>query len=109
MGKHKNATKVGGVVQRDISPTPSFQGGEPEDSTHVLLEEVSTQMNMSPKVPLRFTQLSRSPSICSLSPKGGQTHLVTPDDQMHYCIDVRVILGEGEVTNCHLPMHGVDH
>ena len=70
MGKCKNATKEGIGVQRDTSPTPSFCRGKPEDTTHNLLEEVSSQMDMSPKAPFRFTQLSRLPSIHSLSPEG---------------------------------------
>ena len=51
-------------------------------------------MGLSPKIPFRFTQLSRSPSTCSLSPEGGQAHSWTPDDKMHYCVHIRVTLGE---------------
>ena len=40
MGNHKNATKAGGGVQRDTSPTPLSHGGKPEDSTHDLIEEI---------------------------------------------------------------------
>ena len=47
MGKWKNATKVGGGVQRDTSPTQSFCEGKPEDTTHDLLEEVSLQTGTS--------------------------------------------------------------
>ena len=52
-------------------------------------------MCASPKAPFRFTQLSRLPSIHSLSPKGRWAHSMTPDDQMHYCVHIRVTLGEG--------------
>ena len=41
MGKHKNATKTGGRVQGYTSPTPSFQGGKPEDTAPNFIEEVS--------------------------------------------------------------------
>ena len=59
IGKHKNATRAGGGVQRDTSPTLLLCGGETEDTTHDLLEEVSFQMCMSPIAPFRFMQSSR--------------------------------------------------
>ena len=58
------------------------------------MEEVLSQPGMSPKMPFRFTQLSRLPCICSLLLKHQQTCLITPHDQLHYCIHVRVTLGE---------------
>ena len=38
MGKHKNATKVGGGVHKDASPTSSSHGGEPCDIAQDLME-----------------------------------------------------------------------
>ena len=46
-------------------------------------------------MPFRFTWSSRSPSICSLSLEHQQAHSVTPNDCTHYCIHMRVTLGEG--------------
>ena len=94
MGKHKNATKAGGGVQRDPFPTPLSKGGEPEDTVHDLIEEVSSQMGTSPKAPFTFMQSSRLPSIHSLSPEGRWACSMTPDNQMHYCIHIRVTLGQ---------------
>ena len=54
-------------VHKDASPTPSPHGGEPCDRAQDLMEEVASQTGASPKIPFRFTQLSRLPSICSLS------------------------------------------
>ena len=72
MGKHKNATKAGRGAQRDTFPTPSFSGGEPEDTSHDLLEEVSLQMGTSPKASSRFMQSSRLPAyiLCHLRVDG---------------------------------------
>ena len=86
-----------------------------KDTAQNLLEEVWLQMGMSPRAPFRFTQLSRSPSIWSLSPEGRWAHMTTPNNWMHYCIHVRVTLGEVRqptsafpclewITNCwHVP------
>ena len=93
MGKHRNATKTGGA-QRYTFPTPLCHGGKLEDTSHDLLEKVSSQMGMSPKAPFRFTNLSRFPSIQSLSPEGIWAHLMTSDNWTHYCVHVRVTLGE---------------
>ena len=60
-----------------------------------LIEKVSTQIGTSPKVPFRFTQSSRSPSVHSLSPEGRQACPRNPDDQTHYCIHISVTLGGG--------------
>ena len=65
------------------SPTLSFLGGKPEDTTHDVLEEVSLQSGTSPRAPFRFTQSSRLPSIQSLSPEGRWAHLMTPDTLSH--------------------------
>ena len=95
MGKHKNTTKSGGGAQRDASPTLLSHWGKPDDTPQYLIEEVSSQIGMSPKAPFRFTQLSRLPSVQSLSPEGRQACSTTPDSQMHYCIHIRVTLREG--------------
>ena len=79
----------------DTSPTLSFHGGKPGGTAHNLLEEVSSQTGASPRAPFRFTQSSRSPSIWSLSPEGRWAHLMIPDNLMHYCVHIRVTLGEG--------------
>ena len=109
MGQGKNTTKAGWGAQRDTSSTLSSHGGKPEDTTHDQLEEVSLQMGASSKTHFRFMQLSRQPSVHSLSPEGRWACLMTPDNGMHYCLHVRVILGEGEAANLHLPTHGVDY
>ena len=96
-------------VHRGILPPLSSCGGEPGNTIHDLLEQVSSEMGTSPKAPFRFTQFSRSPSMWPLSPKGRQACLTLPGNQMHYCAHVRVNLGEGEVTTLSLPMPGVDY
>ena len=73
------------------------------------MEEILSQMGSSLKMPFRYTQLSRSPSTHSLSIKHQWTHSVTPDDQMHYCVHVRVTLGEERGIPCPLPMHVMDY
>ena len=85
-------------------PSLSFCGSEPEDTTHDLLEEVSSQMGTSPRAPFRFTQYSRLPSIWSLQPKGRQACSMTPNNWMHYCVHIRVTLGN-EVGNQPPPSH----
>ena len=52
-------------------------------------------MGASPQAPFRFTQSIRLPPIWFLSHEGKQACSMTPDNQMHYCIHVRVTLGEG--------------
>ena len=96
MGKWKNTVKAGGGEQRDASPTPLSCGGKPENTTCNLLEEVSSQMGMSPRAHFRFIQSSRSPSIWSLSPEGRWVHSMTPYNWMHCCVHIRVSLGEME-------------
>ena len=99
MGKCRNTAKSDGG--KDTSPTPSSHGGEPCDTAQDQIEEVASmeevlsQMGTSPKMPFRFIQLSRLPSVCSQLPELPQTHSLTPDDQMHYCIHIRVTLEEG--------------
>ena len=62
-------------VQRDTFPTPLSWGGKACDATQdqieeiTLMEEVLSQMDISPKTPLRFLQLSKFPSIFSQLPK----------------------------------------
>ena len=95
MGKCRNAPKAGGGAQRYTSPIPSCCGGEWEDTTHDLLEEVSSQMGTSPKAPFSFMHSSRSPSIHSLSPDGRQACSTITEYWMHYCIHIKVTLGRG--------------
>ena len=72
--------------------------------TYDLLEEVSLQTGASPKAPFRFTQLSRLPSIWSLLPEGRWACSMIADNWTHYCIYIRVTLGEGG-GNQPLPSH----
>ena len=74
---------------------PSLHRGEPEDSAHDFLEEVSLQMGASPRAPFRFNQTSRSSSIWSLSPEGWWACLMISDNWMHYIVHIRMTLGEG--------------
>ena len=73
MAKCRNATKVGGGIQKDTSPTLSYHGDKPCDTAHDLMEETASmeevllQMGASPRIFFRFTHSSRSPSIHSLS------------------------------------------
>ena len=101
MGKHRNTTKAGRGTQKNTSPTLSSCGGKPCDTAQdlmeeaALMEEVLLQMSTSPKMPFRFTQTSRLPSVCSLLIEHQWACSTTPNDQMHYCIHVRVTLEEG--------------
>ena len=103
MGKHKNATKGGSDTQKGIFPTPSSHVGEvgdTGDAVHdlrdemALLEDALLQMGTSSKMPFYFAQCGRSPSERSLSPEHQQSNPAHVD-QMCYCIQVRVTLGEG--------------
>ena len=98
MGKHRNATKVGGGAHKDVSPAPSYHGVKPCDTAQHLTEEVASQTYMSLKMPFRFTQSSRLPFIHPLSLEPCLVHSTTPNDWMHYCIHIRVTLkvGKGE-------------
>ena len=86
-------------MHRGILPPLHHSLEVSQDTTHDLLEEVLLQMGTSPKAPFTFTQLSRLPSVCSLSPGGRWACLTTPDNQRCYCIRVRVTLGDEEATN----------
>ena len=103
MRKHKNATKRGSDAQKDISPTPSSCVGEADDTGDVVydlrdevssLEDALLQMGASSKMPFHFAWCSRSPSEWSLSLEHQQSN-PAHEDQMCYCINVRVTLGEG--------------
>ena len=99
MGHHRNAAKSGGGTKGCFPH--SVHGGELGDTAqdHIeeaaLMEEELSQMGVSPRMPFRFTQLSRSPFVHSLSLACWWAHSTTPDDQMHYCIHSRVTLEEG--------------
>ena len=111
MGKCKNPTKKGSNAQKCISLTPSShldEAGDTGDTGHVvydlrdevaLLEEALSQMGASPKMPFHFAQCGRLPSEPSLWPEHQQSNPV-PEDQMHYCIQVRVTLGEAPTSPC---------
>ena len=112
MGKHKNAAREGANAQKGASPTLSSHGGEAGDTDKVVhdlrddvasLEEGLSQMGTPSKIPFRFKQSSRLPSEWSLLPEHWQDHF-THEDQMCYCIHVRVTLGEGG-GNQHPPSH----
>ena len=100
MDKHRDAAKSLGV-QMDASPTLLSHGGELSDTAQdqieevALMEEVLSQMSESLRTPFRFIQLSRLPSVHSLSLECWWAYLTTPNDQMGYCVHVRVTLGEG--------------
>ena len=82
-------------MNKDASPTPSSHGGELYDTAQGPTEEVASQMGTSPKTSFRFTQSSGSHSTCSLSLEHQWASSTTPNNQMHYCIHIKVTLGEG--------------
>ena len=96
MGKHRSATKAGGGAHKDASPTLSSHGGKQGDTAQDLMEEVASQMGKSPKMPFRFTQLSRLSYVCSLSLEHWLVCSTTPMIQMCYCIHIRVTLEKGK-------------
>ena len=59
-----------------------------------LLEAVMSWMGTSPKNPFRFMQSSQLPSEWSLTPEHQLDHTIH-EDQVCYCIHIRVTLGEG--------------
>ena len=91
------------MLKKGTSPTPSSHGGEADDkgkAVHDLrddvdsLEERLSQMGAPSRMPFWFMQSSQLPSKWSLTPEHQQDHSM-PKDQMHYCIHIRVTLGEG--------------
>ena len=103
MGKYKNATQGGGDAQKSTSLTPSSYRGEDiitGDAVQDLgddvdsLKEGISWMGSSPIMPFRFMLSSQLPSKWSLMPECQQDHPI-PEDQMCYCILVRVTFGEG--------------
>ena len=100
MSQDNIGIRPGRGMQKDTSHTPSSHGGEPSDAVldlieELLMEEVLSQMGASSKMPFRFTQLSRLPSVHSLSLECQWACSTTPNNWMHYCIHIRVTLGEG--------------
>ena len=104
MGKHKNATKGESDSQKSISSTLSSHVDEAVDTGDVVcdlrdevssLEEALSQIGTSSKMPFHFMQCSRLPSESSLLPEH-QPSNPAHEDQMCYCIQVRVTLWEGE-------------
>ena len=61
-----------------------------------LIEAVLLHLYASPKMPFRFRQTNQSPSERSVSSEHQQDHPITPKDRKHYCVQVRVILGDRE-------------
>ena len=103
MGKHKDVTKGASDAQKDISHTPSSHVGETgnkDDVDHDLKDEVASleeallQMDASSIMPFYFTWHGRPPSEQSLSPEHWHND-PAHDDLLHYCVQVRVTLGEG--------------
>ena len=80
-------------VLRDPSPTPSFCEDEPEDTAQEPIEEVPTPAGKPHPEPFRFTWLSKSPYIHSLSSDDEWPCSKSPDQQMCYCIHIKVMLG----------------
>ena len=103
MWKCKNTTKGGSGAQRGFSPTPLSHAGEAGDTGDVIhdwrdevawLEEALSQMDTASKMPFHFAQCGRLPSKWSLLPEHWHSN-PAHEDQMHYCIQVRVTLGKG--------------
>ena len=81
---------------KDAFPTPSSHGGELCDTAQGQMEEVASQMGASSKMPFRYTQLSRLPSVHSLSLECQLVHSTNSNDQLYYCIHITVTLEEGK-------------
>ena len=103
MGRQKNTAKGWEKAPSSHSPTPSSHVGvarDPRDAVQGLrdevasLEEALSQMGTSSQMPFQFTQCGGSPLEWSLLLE----HWAYPsanEDQMHYCVQIRVTLGEG--------------
>ena len=75
------------VCRRNTSPTPSFCGGEPEDTTYDLLEEVSLQMGMSPQSTFQIHWIKQiTLHMVSITSGYMSTLDMTPGNWMCYCI-----------------------
>ena len=100
MGKHKTANKGGANSQKGTSFFPSSQDGEEGDMLWDPKEEIApgkevlSHPNTSPKMPFRFKRTSQLPSERSVSSEHQWDCSPTPQDRRHYCIQVRVILGD---------------
>ena len=103
MGKHKNGTQGRADAQKSTSSTPLSHRGEASNTDTAvqdlsddvdLLEEGMLQMDVSPKMPFKFTQSNQSPSEQSLMPQYQQDHTIH-EDWVCYCVHVGVTLGEG--------------
>ena len=103
MGKCKNTTEGGGGMQNGASPTPSSHWGEQGDTGNTAKDIIGSSIDgggvlterHSFQDTLQITQLSRLPYKWSPSPEYHWDHSTTPDNQMYYCIHVRVTFGEG--------------
>ena len=103
MGKCRNTTKGGADAPKGTSLTLSSNAGEAGDTGDVVynlrdevasLEEALSQMGSSSKTPFCFMWCSRLLSELSLSLEHWHSNPAY-EDQMHYCVHVRVTLGEG--------------
>ena len=102
MGRCKTANKGGTNLQKGTSPFPSLQDGKDGDMVQNPIEDIASgeeapsHTSASPRMPFRFRVTSRLPSERSVSSKHWWDCLSTPKDRRCYCIQVRVMLGDGE-------------
>ena len=69
-------------------------------------KEVLSHPNTSPKMLFRFRRTSQSPSERSVSSECQRDSSPTPKDRRHYCIQVRVMLGERRSSTPTIPCMG---
>ena len=97
---------------RRVSPFPLLQDGEGVDMVQDLIEEIVSREDAlshtvaSSSMPFRFWVTSRLPSERSVSSEHQQDCSPTPKHQRCYCIQVRVMLGDGGHDQPHCPMFG---
>ena len=109
MGKCKTANKGGISLQKGTSPFPSLQDREDCDMVQgpnrrdCFWGGGAFPPKCFPKMHFRFRITSRSPSERSVSPEHWWDQSPTPEDQRHYCIQVRVMLGNGRGDQPTLP------
>ena len=99
-GKCKTANKGGTSLQKG-APFPSLEDGEEGDVVWDPIKEIATGKEVlsypsaSPKTPFRFRVTSRSPLERSVSSEHQWDCSPTTKDWRQYCIQVRVMLGDG--------------
>ena len=103
MEKPRNATKGGSNAQKGVSPTPLSSAGEVGDTGDVVcdfrdevasLEEALSQMGASSKCPFALYNVADH-HLNNLYHQEHWQSNQAHEDQMCYCIQVRVTLGEG--------------